>query len=73
MPLREAVKQLSRQDQKNSSDSAASQVQQDLERPTAHQIYAQVAKNAHRPGSARSTSTHSRLSRWTIMSCWTCR
>jgi formate-nitrite transporter family protein len=46
MPLREAVKHLSRQDQKNSSDSAASQVQQDLERPTAHQIYAQVAKNA---------------------------
>lgn len=46
MPLREAVKQLVRQDPKSSSDSSTSQVQQDLERPTAHQIYAQVAKNA---------------------------
>jgi formate/nitrite transporter FocA (FNT family) len=46
MPLREAVKQIPRQDQKNSSDTSTSQVQQDLDRPTAHQIYAQVAKNA---------------------------
>lgn len=46
MPIREAVKQLSRPDAKSSSDSSTAQVQQDLERPTAHQIYAQVAKNA---------------------------
>ena len=40
MPVRNTGKNLSRDEQGNS------QVQQDLERPTAHQIYAQVAKNA---------------------------
>jgi formate/nitrite transporter FocA (FNT family) len=43
VPICETVKQIS---QKNSSDSSTTQVKQDLERPTAHQIYAQVAKNA---------------------------
>jgi formate/nitrite transporter FocA (FNT family) len=60
MPIREAVKQLSRQDPKNSYDSSNSQAQQDLERPTAHQIYAQVAKNARqelkRPASGLAVS-----------------
>jgi formate-nitrite transporter family protein len=41
MPIRSTGKNLSRAD-----DQANTQVQQDLERPTAHQIYAQVANNA---------------------------
>jgi formate-nitrite transporter family protein len=50
MPIREAVKKMPQQgDRKSSSEnSSGPQVQQDLERPTAHQIYAQVAKNARR-------------------------
>ena len=40
MPIRDAGRSLKREE-----DSGA-QVQQDLERPTAQQIYAQVAKNA---------------------------
>lgn len=41
MPIRRTGKNMSRE-----GDGPASQVQQDLERPTATQIYAQVAKNA---------------------------
>lgn len=41
MPVRNTGKKLTRE-----GDQGNSQVQQDLERPTAHQIYAQVAKNA---------------------------
>ena len=41
MPIRHTGKKLTRDD-----ESANQQAQQDLERPTAHQIYAQVAKNA---------------------------
>lgn len=49
MPIRDLGKNLSRfddQNGQNANDRSSSAVQQELERPTAHQIYAQVARNA---------------------------
>ncbi len=47
MPIRQALRTMPQETPRKSEDSSDSpQVQQDLERPTAQQIYAQVSKNA---------------------------